>query len=51
MIYFGVFKTIINFFLTEENNITKNIFSVDGALDNVKINFPLSGANGLVFNI
>jgi beta-lactamase superfamily II metal-dependent hydrolase len=40
-----------NFFITEMNSVTRSIFSVDGILENVTLNFPSEGTGGLVFNL
>ncbi|HEY5368099.1 MAG TPA: MBL fold metallo-hydrolase [Hanamia sp.] len=41
----------VNFFITELNSATKSIFSVDGILENVTLNFPSAGTGGLIFTL
>lgn len=44
-------KRPVHFFITEQNTCTKSIFSVDGILKNVTLNFPSAGKSELVFNL
>lgn len=40
----------IRFYITQENSVTRSIFSVDGPLPNVAVLFPEPSTNGIRFN-